>query len=147
MRISDWSSDVCSSDHDLRAARVGIAGQSRALLPPLWPVLRRGVHLTLVPVTLVVMMAVFGFSPLKAAVWTVAVNVALYFIAEIVLAGERSAALRAGAALVAAHAVAYGLLFVLPSLWVAALYVGCILLVRSGEPTSELQSLMRISYA
>src|SRR3546814_1640333 len=28
-----------------------------------------------------------------------------------------------------AHAVAYGLLFVLPSLWVAALYVGCILLV------------------
>src|SRR3546814_432251 len=32
---------------DLRAARVGIAGQSRALLPPLWPVLRRGVHLTL----------------------------------------------------------------------------------------------------
>src|SRR3546814_1162562 len=75
------------------------------------------------------MMAVFGFSPLKAAVWTVAVNVALYFIAEIVLAGERSAALRAGAALVAAHAVAYGLLFVLPSLWVAALYVGCILLV------------------
>src|SRR3546814_252681 len=129
MRISDWSSDVCSSDLDLRAARVGIAGQSRALLPPLWPVLRRGVHLTLVPVTLVVMMAVFGFSPLKAAVWTVAVNVALYFIAEIVLAGERSAALRAGAALVAAHAVAYGLLFVLPSLWVAALYVGCILLV------------------
>src|SRR3546814_2498149 len=104
MRISDWSSDVCSSDHDLRAARVGIAGQSRALLPPLWPVLRRGVHLTLVPVTLVVMMAVFGFSPLKAAVWTVAVNVALYFTAVIVLAGERSAALRAGAALVAAHA-------------------------------------------
>src|SRR3546814_17283185 len=29
---------------DLRAARVGIAGQSRALLPPPWPVLRRGVH-------------------------------------------------------------------------------------------------------
>src|SRR3546814_17912167 len=107
---------------DLRAARGGIAGQSRALLPPRWPVLRSGVHLTLVPVTLVVMMAVFGFSPLKAAVWTVAVNVALYFIAEIVLAGERSAALRAGAALVAAHAVDYGLLFVLPSLWVAAFY-------------------------
>src|SRR3546814_5829813 len=46
---------------DLRAARLGIAGQSRADLPPPWPVLRRGAHLPLVPVTLVVMLAVFGF--------------------------------------------------------------------------------------
>src|SRR3546814_13994755 len=80
---------------DLRAARLGIAGQSRADLPPLWPVLRRGAHLTLVPVTLVVMMAVFGFSPLKAAVWTVGVNIVLYFIAEICLSEARSTALRA----------------------------------------------------
>src|SRR3546814_6241478 len=75
------------------------------------------------------MMAVFGFSPLKAAVWTVGVNIVLYFIAEICLSEARSTALRACAAMAAAHAVAYGLLFVLPSIEVAALYIGCILLV------------------
>lgn len=112
---------------DLRAARIGIAGQSRSELPPLWPVLRAGAHLMLVPATLVVMMAVFGYSPLRAAVWTIAANIVLYFIAEILQARAPSTALRAGALLVAVHAVAYGLLFVLPTLAVAGLYLSCIL--------------------
>src|SRR3546814_12217932 len=59
---------------DRRAGRLGLSGQRRAELPPIGPVLRQGGYLILVPVTLVVMMAVFGYSPLKSAVWTIAVD-------------------------------------------------------------------------
>jgi TRAP transporter 4TM/12TM fusion protein len=114
---------------DLRAAHLGIAGQSRADLPPLWPVLRQGAHLMLVPVTLVVMMAGFGYSPLRAAVWTIAANMALYLIAEVLQATARSTALRAAACLVAMHAAAYGLLYVLSPLHVAGVYLSCILAI------------------
>lgn len=93
---------------DLRAARLGIRGQSRSELPPLLPVLRQGGHLVLVPITLVVMLAVFGYSPLRAAVWTIAINILLYFLREILVAQERAAWPAAGL-LVLLHLGTYGL--------------------------------------
>lgn len=119
---------------DLRAAHLGIAGQSRSDLPPLLPVLRSGIHLMLVPVTLVVMMAGFGYSPLKAAVWTIATNVVLYFVAETYLSRSPSVARRAMALLVAAHVLAFLLFQVLDALWATLLYVACVLLLlRFGQ--------------
>lgn len=88
---------------DLRAARLGLRGQSRSELPPLGPVLRQGAHLLLVPITLVVMLAVFGYSPLKAAVWTIAVNIALFFLRELLISEEPGAG-QAVALLVVLHA-------------------------------------------
>jgi len=119
---------------DLRAAHLGIAGQQRADLPPLWPVLRSGMHLMLVPVTLVVMMTTFGYSPIKAAVWTIAANIALYFIAETYLSKSPSVPTRAVAVLVAGHAAVYGLLQVVDSIWVALLYTAsAIVVLRLGQ--------------
>jgi TRAP-type uncharacterized transport system fused permease subunit len=66
-------------------------------------VLRQGAHLILVPVTLVVMLAVFGYSPLKAAVWTIAMNVVLHLLREVLIADE-PATLPAAGPLVALHA-------------------------------------------
>ncbi|WP_439577059.1 TRAP transporter permease [Elioraea sp.] len=111
---------------DLRAARLGLRGQSRAELPPLGPVLRQGVHLILVPVTLVVMLAGFGYSPLKAAVWTIAMNVVLYFVREILIADE-PAALPAGSLLLALHAGAAVLLQLVDHRLVVAAYILAVL--------------------
>lgn len=68
---------------DLRAARLGLKGEARENLPSLGPALRSGGYLLLVPATLVFMMAVVGYSPLKAAVFTIVVNVLLFLMREL----------------------------------------------------------------
>ena len=70
---------------DLRAAHLGLQGEPKERLPKVWPVLRAGGYLILVPVTLVFMMAVVGYSPLKAAVYTIAVNILLFLVRELLV--------------------------------------------------------------
>src|SRR3546814_4444188 len=104
MRISDWSSDVCSSD--LARSLPGPArtpaavgrGRDPRLRPPPGPGRRRP-------------------APLR------------------------------GPALVDAHALAAGLRLAVPVPATALALVVALVVVRSEEHTSELQSLMRISYA
>lgn len=80
---------------DLRAAKLGLRGEPRSALPDLRRVVRSGIHLMLVPATLVVMMAAFGYSPMRAAVYTIAMNVALFVLHELWMTGS-AVALRAG---------------------------------------------------
>src|SRR3546814_6799636 len=104
MRMSDWSSDVCSSD---------LAGRGKKLVP----------------------------SPVEAR--ATALGVAVRSPVSLKTADEQAAlaALDADAAVVAA----YGL--ILPRAVLDTPRHGCLNVHRSEEHTSELQSLMRISYA
>src|SRR3546814_7234217 len=103
MRISDWSSDVCSSD-----LSAGAAGFSRAL------------------------------RAIAALLAALAVAAAAY--ASHGLSGDAQMRLSLAAAFAFGHGVA---LLVLAGFAVKLRFR----VVRSGEHTSELQSLMRISYA
>ncbi|MCC7426047.1 MAG: TRAP transporter fused permease subunit [Alphaproteobacteria bacterium] len=94
---------------DLRAARMGLRGQPRSELPPLGPVLRQGAYLMLVPTMLVVMLAVFGYSPLKAAIWTIGMNALLYVMREFVVGRAEPGALPAAILLVLLHLAVYAL--------------------------------------
>lgn len=89
---------------DLRAARLGLRGEPRSALPDLRGVVRSGIHLVLVPATLVVMMAAFGYSPMRAAIYTIAMNVALFILHELWMTGS-AVALRAGLIVVGLVAV------------------------------------------
>lgn len=129
---------------DLRAARLGLRGQSRAELPPLAPVLRQGAHLILVPVTLVVMLAGFGYSPLKAAVWTIAMNVVLYLLREVLIADEPSARPAAGL-LVALHVGVAALVQIVDHRLVVLAYVLAIagIVALGGMPGRPVMSFLR----
>ncbi len=70
---------------DLRAAHLGLHGEPKERLPRVGPVLRAGGYLLLVPATLVFMMAVIGYSPLKAAVYTIAINILLFLVRELLV--------------------------------------------------------------
>jgi len=94
---------------DLRAARLGLRGQRRSELPPLGPVLRQGAYLMLVPLMLVVMLSVFGYSPLKAAIWTVGTNALLYMLREFMVGRREPGAASAALLLVALHGLVFAL--------------------------------------
>src|SRR3546814_9052947 len=105
MRISDWSSDVCSSDLTLIVGSASAILLAACVLPLLWPLIGlatggRGVDLGLIA---------------DPALWS----------------------LLARTLVVTAAVLALALGIGLPMA----------VLVRSEEHTSELQSLMRISYA
>lgn len=89
---------------DLRAAHLGLRGEPRERLPKVAPVLRAGGYLMLVPITLVFMMAVVGYSPLKAAVYTIAVNILLFLVRELLVRPD-ARPLVSVPLLVAAHAL------------------------------------------
>jgi TRAP transporter 4TM/12TM fusion protein len=92
---------------DLRAARMGMRGQPRAELPDVGATLRDGGYLLIVPVSLVLLLAVAGYSPMKAAVYTIAINLAL-FLFRATLAARADERLAGVAALAAVHAAAWG---------------------------------------
>lgn len=89
---------------DLRAAKIGLRGTPRDQLPDPVAVLLNGGYLFLVPVTLVYLLAGPQFSPLKAAVYTIGVNLLLFFGREVSLL-PRKLALTIGVAVAAGHLV------------------------------------------
>ncbi|MCL4744652.1 MAG: TRAP transporter permease [Burkholderiaceae bacterium] len=93
---------------DLRAARYGLKGLTRDLLPRVGQVLVNGGYLLLVPITLVYMLAGPKYSPMKAAVYTISVNVALFLIRE-VLRRPREQIQVLLPAIIAFHALVYGI--------------------------------------
>ena len=68
---------------DLRAARLGLHGSDKSDLPRVSKVLLDGGYLILVPGTLIFLLAVVKYSPLKAAVYTLGVNLLLFLIHRI----------------------------------------------------------------
>src|SRR3546814_6526212 len=137
MRISDWSSDVCSSDLAHFFSHFYIL-----LLPPLFPVLKDAFGVSYVELGMLVM----AFSA--------ATRVSQIGFGYLVDKVGAKGILIAGLAL-------EGLAFLLIGLWGSYWAVMAMMVVagiangvyhpadyaRSEEHTSELQSLMRISYA
>lgn len=113
---------------DLRAAHIGIKGESKEHLPHVGKAFRTGGYLLLVPITLVVMMAVFGYSPLRAAIYTIGVNL-LLFLGRELLADPRSRPLFTIPLLVAIHVVTILIDRGFGSFWAASAYVLMLLLV------------------
>ncbi|MEQ8708727.1 MAG: TRAP transporter fused permease subunit [Rhodospirillales bacterium] len=108
---------------DLRAANLGIKGESKDKLPPVGPTFMSGGYLLLVPITLVLMMAGFGYSPLRAAIFTIGVNLLLFLGRELFL-GPRSQILTSLALLIAIHLAVIIISHVLSPIWAVAVYVG-----------------------
>ncbi|WP_372624277.1 TRAP transporter permease [Falsiroseomonas sp.] len=118
---------------DLHAARLGMRGQSRAELPQALRVLRQGGHLLLVPLALVLLMAVGGFSPMRAAVLTILVNLVLFVLGALATA-PRGARPGAVAGILAVHALGYaGLEALGPQAGLAIYAVGLALLWLRGR--------------
>jgi TRAP transporter 4TM/12TM fusion protein len=85
---------------DLHAAKLGIRGLSRHELPDPVAIFLKGGYLFLVPITLIYLLAGPQISPLKAAVYTIGVNLLLFLgrkVAE--LPARRAISIGVGAAL------------------------------------------------
>ena len=91
---------------DLRSARLGMRGERRADTPPITTIMLNGGYLLLVPATLVYMLAVVGYSPLRAGMYALIVNVALFLIRE-ALDDARAPRWGVAAAVVALHAAVF----------------------------------------
>ena len=91
---------------DLRAARMGMRPGTEQSGKTLKRIMISGGYVLLVPVTLVVMLAVFKYSPLKAGIYTIIVNVLLFLIKEMLVSRDIS---RLGVAAIAIgiHALTY----------------------------------------
>src|SRR3546814_10356708 len=119
MRISDWSSDVCSSDLSVQSVR------AFPLRPDYHIVWRVSAAILLTYATLTALWYLTGWQQAPGALLIGSVSIAFFGGAD-----EAGAAIAQFARFAAIAAVAAALL--------------C---YRSEEHTSELQSLMRISYA
>ncbi|WP_366658230.1 TRAP transporter fused permease subunit [Fodinicurvata sp. EGI_FJ10296] len=98
---------------DLRAGKLGMRGQSKAELPAAGPTMRDGGYLLIVPIALVLLLAVGGYSPMRAAVYTIGINL-LLFLFRVTLASSSDARTIGVLMLATVHAVA----------WVAITYIG-----------------------
>src|SRR3546814_9212062 len=136
MRISDWSSDVCSSDLEIWAFALR-RGAERPLTPAYYFGLSLPLYLGWIATT--TLGAIFGGVLQDPARYGLDFAFTAVFLTLLVSLwkGKRTFYPWAAAALaaVAGHAL-------LPGVWYIALGG-----LRSEEHTSELQSLMRTSYA
>lgn len=107
---------------DLHAARLGIRGESRDKLPRVGKAFLTGGYLLLVPLTLVVMMAGFGYSPLRAAIYTIGINLVLFFGRDLIL-DPRARPLITIPLVLAIHAAVILVDRNFGSLWAAGAYI------------------------
>src|SRR3546814_2567505 len=126
LRISDWSSDVCSSDLDMLLDYVDVAGtRARGGEPPCYCAIASRERMT----------------RLRDAVLGAGLNLEAIDVADMALSHVLGRAAGAGEAVSALVLGNQGLRFVIVNDGKLSLFR------RSEEHTSELQSLMRISYA